>query len=235
MIYNNYLFFLDLKYTALGSKLSDELDFNIINITGPHLDKTEKCFTFWPHASQSKSNMIIDDNGFKYTLVSYEYVQNSKMAGISKWRCTNRKYRCKAYIVIKNLNTPYMSYEWVGEHSHPSKNVNSDIFEFIMDLKREAGTDLLSDPMVILSKIYASSVLAKYSSSKYQNCPQIKHLLQIIRRTRAQNSVAFPSMKSISCNIDTSLFPPDFYIGQVNTSSNGRHTFRYIYTIEHFD
>ena len=121
--------------------------------------------------------MIIDELGFKYTLVSYQYVPSSKMVGVSKWRCTNRRYLCKAYISIKNLSTPYMSYEWVGEHSHPSKNLNSDLFGFIMDLRREAGTDPISDPIVILNKIYATSVLAKYSSTKYQHCPQIKNLL----------------------------------------------------------
>ena len=97
-------------------------------------------------------------------------------------------------------------------------------------MKREAGTDVVSDPIVVLNKIYATSVLAKYSSTKYQHCPQIKNLLQIIRRTRAQYDVAFPLIKSISCNIDTSLLGKDFYIGQVNTPSNGRHILFTTYT-----
>ena len=66
----------------------------------------------------------------------------------------------------------------VGLNFHcPSNIFYSDLYEFIMDLKREAGTDLVSDPIVILNKIYATSVLAKYSSTKYQHCPQIKNVL----------------------------------------------------------
>ena len=76
---------------------------------------------------------------------------------------------------------------------------------------------------MVLNKIYATSVLSKYSSTQYQNCYQIKNLLQIILRTRAKYDVAFPKINSILCHIDTALLGKKFYIGQVNTPPNGRH------------
>ena len=86
-----------------------------------------------------------------------------------------------------------------------------------------AVTDVVSDPIVVLNKIYATSVLSKYSSTKYQNCYQIKNLLQIKLRIRAIYDVAFPKINSILCHIDTALLGKKFYIGQVNTPPNGRH------------
>ena len=95
--------------------------------------------------------------------------------------------------------------------------------EFIIDLKREGGTDIISDPKMVLSKIYSTSLLSKYSTNKYEQCPLITNLLQIIRRTRAKLDISFPKFDSISCNINTELLSKDFYIRQVNTNGNGRH------------
>ena len=60
-----------------------------------------------------------------------------------------------------------MSYEW-GEHSHQSRPFNTSLHEFIIDLKREGGTDIISDPKMVLTKIYSTSLLSKYSTNNYE-------------------------------------------------------------------
>ena len=149
--------------------------------------------------------------GYRYTKHNYIYKDPNKEV----WRCTTRGNRCNANIVFTKKesdngddNSVYIVH-FEGIHGHKVTGYSPDVCQFIMDLKREAIGDYVSDPISVLHKIYRSSAFVKYNqlynssdkrvkgatgvkeatvnnakNVKYGKFPHIKSLLQIIVRER---------------------------------------------------